>query len=295
MSFDEYIAKSNGPLMSSMDRARSQILVVESDSGARNTLKQTLANLGYLAVYDAPNHIAALQKLAERPITHVIFEAKKTNMPAADFLTAVLSCDEKIVCLPSSHEPSVDDVFGLLIIGARGFIVKPYTPDSVDDAISMATKGEPLSEAILFAKDRNEALISLVMTALDKLAVTMKQSRQFETAQREVTQRVLQYKRATDIALTFAQGGRPRLLEALIDFCIERGEGPASRLGRIRKRLGEKKGKFARPTAERANDGTASSETKTNSESAPLSENSSSAVEEISGPGGAQILPQTQH
>jgi DNA-binding NarL/FixJ family response regulator len=246
VGFDEYISGVNAPLMSSMERARAQILVVESDGMARNSLKQTLATLGYMAIYDAPNHAMALQKLAERPISHIIFEAKKTNMPAADFLTAVLSCDEKIVALPSSHEPSVDDVFGLLMLGARGYICKPYTPDAVDDAISMATKGEPLSEAILFAKDRNEALVSLVMTALDKLAVTMKQSRQFETAERELTQRVLQYRRATEIAKTFAQGGKPKLLESLIEFCLERGEGPASRLGRIRKRLGERKGKIVK-------------------------------------------------
>lgn len=292
MGFDEYIAKANGPLMSSMDRARAQILVVESDGGARNTLKQTLATLGYLAIYDAPNHIAALQKLAERPITHVIFEAKKTNMPAADFLTAVLSCDDKIVCLPSSHEPSVDDVFGLLIIGARGFIVKPYTPDSVDDAVSMATKGEPLSEAILFAKDRNEALISLVMTALDKLAVTMKQSRQFETAQREVTQRVLQYRRATDIAMTFAQGGPPKLLEALIDFCIERGEGPASRLGRIRKRLGEKKGKLTRPSAAAAESGSEISSQKPTDAGSPTNGDGDTSSQEINDHAVVPALPQ---
>lgn len=241
MNYQDFLANGNAPAMSSVDKDRAHILVVESDATTRNTFKQTLATLGYPSVFDAPNHAMALQKLAERPITHVIFEAKKSTMPAAEFLTAVLACDDKIIALPSSSEPSVDDVFNLLVIGARGFIVKPFAGDTLDSSIAMATKGEPLSEAILFAKNRNEALISLAMSNLDRLAQTMKQARQFETAQRELGKKVMAFKRAVDLAKTFAQGGEEKLLQAILDFCLERQNGPATRLGRLRKRLGERK------------------------------------------------------
>jgi hypothetical protein len=44
-------------------------------------------------------------------------------------------------------------------------------------------------------------------------------------------------KRSSDLAHTFAKGGEEGLLEALEKFCIERSKGPATRLGRLRKRL----------------------------------------------------------
>ncbi|MBX7143317.1 MAG: hypothetical protein K1X79_02590 [Oligoflexia bacterium] len=249
MNYQDFLANGGAPVMSSLDKDRAQILVVESDATTRNTFKQTLASLGYPSVWDAPNHAMALQKLAERPITHVIFEAKKSTMPASEFLTAVLACDEKIIALPSSSEPSVDDVFNLLVIGARGFIVKPFAGDTLDSSIAMATKGEPLSEAILYAKNRNEALVSLAMSNLDRLAQTMKQARQFETAQRELGKKVMGFKRAVELAKTFAQGGEEKLAQAILDFCLERQNGPATRLGRLRKRLGDRKGvKVPRPT-----------------------------------------------
>lgn len=241
MALDDLFPKTVLPPFSSAEQAKMHILVVDSDLGTRNQIRQALNSLGYSSFSEAPNHAVALQKLVERQVTHVIFEAKKTNMPVADFLTAVLSCDERIIALPTSFEPSVDDVFNLLIIGARGYIVKPFTQDSLDEAIIMATKGEAISDAILFAKDRNEALVSLIMTALDKLAVTLKQARNFETAKRELPRRVMNFKRATEIAKMFAQGGRPQLVQAMLDFCIERSNGPATRLGRLRKRLGERK------------------------------------------------------
>ena len=204
-------------------------------------MRSTLNGLGYPNVYEAPNHLLALKKFEERKITHVIFEAKKTNMPVTEFVTKVLSIDDDVICIPASSDPSVDDVFNLLIIGARGYIVKPFTPDGLDVAMVMATKGEPISESILFAKDRNQALAALVMTSFSKLATIMRQAEQFETAKREVPKKMLAFQRAIDIARTFAAGGDNNLTESIIELCCERGDGPASRLGRIRKRLEAKK------------------------------------------------------
>lgn len=241
MRLEDLLPKAGTHSLTVAERASIHVLIVDSEAGMRNSIRQTLTGLGYSSVSDAPNHAMALQKLAERQVTHVLFEAKRTNMPAADFLTAVLSCDEKVVAIPTSYEPTVDDVFNLLIIGARGYVVKPFTSDSLEDAIIMATKGEAISDAILYAKDRNEALVSLMMTALDKLAQTTKQSRNFETARRELPRRILNFRRSIEIAKMFAQGGKPALVQTMLDFCIERSNGPATRLGRLRKRLGERK------------------------------------------------------
>jgi len=228
---------NSGMEISQAERNKAQVLIVEADAGERNNLRTAIKTLGYAGVSDVPNHAAALEKLQQRRFSHVIFDAKKTNMPPKDFLAKVLEMDKEVVAIPSSFEPNVDDVFDLLIGGARGYLCKPFTADTVESSIVMATKGEPLSDVVLQAKDRNEALVAIMMGSLDKAATIMRQAQQFETARREIPRSYASLRRAAELARTFAKGGDDGLIEALERFCIERGKGPATRLGRLRKRL----------------------------------------------------------
>ncbi len=227
---------SSGTLTAA-ERARASILIIDSDSNDRNNMRIAIKSLGYGNFTDAPNHAMALEKLAERKVTHIIFEAKKTNMPANEFLSKVLQFDIKIIAIPTSFEPNIDDVFDLLVMGARGYIVKPFTSDALDSALVQASKGEPISEAVLKAKDRNEALVALTMASLDKAATVLRQASQFETAKREIPRAMAFMRRSAELAKTFCKGGEEGLMEALEKFCLERSKGPASKLGRLRQRL----------------------------------------------------------
>ncbi|RIL06108.1 MAG: hypothetical protein DCC75_11105 [Proteobacteria bacterium] len=229
-------------VMTPSERSRASVLIVESDPNDRNNMRNALKALGYGAFTDAPTHLAALEKLPERKITHVIFDAKKTNMPPKEFLQKLLESEKGVVAIPASFEPNVDDVFDMLIMGAKGFLCKPFTIDTLDRAIVMASKGEPLAEAVLTAKDRNEALVAIMMGSLDKAATIIRQAAQFETAKREIPKVVGQLKRSAELAKTFAKGGDQGLFDAMEKFCIERSKGPATRLGRLRKRLHNSRG-----------------------------------------------------
>lgn len=224
-------------IMSPLERANAAVLIMESDPNDRNNLRLAIKTVGFNNISDAPNHAIALEKIQQRKITHLIFDAKATNIPTKEFLKKVFALDPLIVALPSSYEPRIDEVFDLLIIGARGYVVKPFTSDSIDAALVNATKGEPISDAVLTAKDRNEALTALMMASLDKCATVMRQAAQFETAQREIPRARAAFARSAELARTFCKGGDEGLLESLEKFCIERGKGPASKLGRLRKRL----------------------------------------------------------
>ena len=100
-----------------------------------------------------------------------------------------------------------------------------------------ATKGEPISDKVLGARDRNEALVAMMMTSVDRLATVFRQSQQFETAKRALPNAMAALARAADLAHTFAKGGEEGLIESLENFCIKQSNGPATRLGRLRKRL----------------------------------------------------------
>lgn len=223
--------------MSPAERARACVLVIEPDANERNNMRAALKTLGYGSYWDVPNHAQALEKMAERHVTHILFDAKKTNISPKEFLHKVLELDNTVIAIPCSYEPDIDDVFDLLIMGAKGYLVKPFTADTVEQSIVMASKGEPISDAVLHAKDRNEALVAIMMGSLDKAATIMRQSYQFETAKREIPRAMSGLRRSAELARTFAKGGQEGLIMALEKFCIERSKGPATRLGRLRKRL----------------------------------------------------------
>jgi PleD family two-component response regulator len=90
MALPTNIHGDGGTTMSPAERAKASILIVESDSNDRNNMRVAIKSLGYGNFTDAPNHAAALEKIQERKVTHIIFEAKKTNMPAKEFLKKVL-------------------------------------------------------------------------------------------------------------------------------------------------------------------------------------------------------------
>lgn len=65
----------------------------------------------------------------------------------------------------------------------------------------------------------------------------MRQATQFETARRDIPKAFSSLKIFAELAKTFCKGGDIGLLTALEKFCLERSQGPATKLGRLRKRL----------------------------------------------------------
>lgn len=228
---------SSGVMFAPHERTKIFILVVESDANQRNHLRSALATLALGGVTEAVSHSAALEKMQERKITHIIFESKKTNMPAKEFLKKALTLDPNVIAIPASFEPNVDDVFDLLVMGARGYLSKPFNADSVDSALLMATKGDPINPVVLNARDRNDALSALCLSSLDKVATVSRQAQQFETAKREVPRTIAVFKRSAELARTFCKDGIEGFLGALERLCLERGQGPASKLGRLRRKV----------------------------------------------------------
>jgi len=131
----------------------------------------------------------------------------------------------------------MDDVFNLLQQGARGYLVKPFSADRVDSAMIQATKGEPFAEAILTARDRNEVFAALIAGNLDEYARITRQAESIESARRDLPKGLAALTSATNLAKTFCRDGEAALLETMVEFFINLGDGPATKLGRLRHRL----------------------------------------------------------
>lgn len=223
--------------MDPQERLAASVLIVEPNNTLRNHIRSCIKSLGYGFITDVMNHNQALERLSERRYTYVFFDAKKTNITPEQMLQEMLRQDPDTIAIPMSNEPRIDDVFNLFVKGARGFLVKPFTIDSIEEAIIWATKGEPIAESVLQAKDRNEALVAVVMSALDNVSTLLRQARRFETAERDVPRAMARLHRAAELAHTFCKGTDDDLLESIIEFSIKASQGPATKLGRMRKKL----------------------------------------------------------
>jgi DNA-binding NarL/FixJ family response regulator len=224
------------------ERTRTSFLMVESDRVERQNLKQLIGNLGYPNLSDTGKHSSALIKLGdpESRFTHVIFDSRPTDMNPADFLREALKFAPQAIFIASSSNPNLDDVFQLLVNGARGFLIKPFSLDGIDTSIIVATKGEPLATSVKEAKDRNTALASMMMVSLNKLVDALKKFRISPNSQNEIIWAREQFYSAVDLARMFAKGGEEGLMNAILTYCINKSKGPSTKLGRLRKPIKER-------------------------------------------------------
>lgn len=229
--------------MTPAERCRASILVVESDSVERAMVRSSLRSLGFVTIVECQNHAAALERLSTQRFSHVIFEADTDQIAPDDFVKRVVKlCGDDTVIIATSLEPLADDVVNLLTKGARGYLRKPFSVELLEESVELATKGDPIHEAVLNAADRNEALLSVVIAAVDRAAGIAKQATRYQTASRELVGAMLAVRRSVHLAKSFAKGGEEGYLSAAEKFFIECSQGPASRLGKIRHKLSRNRG-----------------------------------------------------
>ncbi len=221
----------------STDRNQYTVLVVCAQGTTSSQIRQAMKSLGFTQLSTATTHIQAIEKTKVRNFSHIVFDAKSTDMPVEDFVKQMLEMDEKSILIPISEQPRIDDVFSLLKAGARGFVVPPFTTEMMEMVLERATEGPALSEAVLNAPDRNGAFTAIVLNNLYRLSVAMRQAKEFSTAARDVKTYDYQFKESVEMAQLFCEGTEDQLREKIIDGCINRAKDAATRLGRLRKKL----------------------------------------------------------
>lgn len=223
--------------MLTLRQKNSSVLIVSEDQELRGRLKRALNSIGIASVSFSNTHVQAVQKIKERNFDIVLFDARKTDQTPHEFVKAVIQWDQRAILIPISAQPKIDNVFGLLAAGARGYIVLPFTSLSLEAALESAQNGQPLSEAILFAPDRNAALVGLVLNSLYRLSVVMRQAKDFSSAAKEVEKYKTNLKENIEIAKIFCEGPIEDLQQKIYEACLERSTQAATRIGRTRKKL----------------------------------------------------------
>lgn len=206
------------------EREAAKILVVEPNNSLRSSLRNMLMQSGFNNIASVSDYSKAVSKLNDDDYTHVIFDVNNAHIPPIDFLQTVRNMNPSVHAIPASETPSVDDVFDLLLAGAGSYLVKPYNTNAINDSICFASKGEPIANNIGDAKDRDEALIRMVLLSLNKLTLVLKQARRFKTARREVPRKIRAFKHAVRMANQFTTGSPLKFRDLLVDYLIEKAE-----------------------------------------------------------------------
>ncbi len=219
-------------------RSQVSVLVIARNGNVSNQIRACLKNLGFSKLSAVGTHVGGLDRIKSRTFHLVIFDAAGTDMAAAEFVREAMTLDAKQVLIALSSQPQIDDVFGLLRAGARGYVVSPFTIDSLEVVISRADEGPPFSEAVLQAPDRNAALVGLILNNLYRLSVLMRQAREYPSAVKEARRYQNALAESVDIAKMFCvNGDEVALRDRIVEDCIGRANTAASRLGRTRQKL----------------------------------------------------------
>ncbi len=219
-------------------RSNVAVMVISKSGQLSNQLRSTLKSIGFTKLTACSSHVAGIDRIKGRTYPLIVFEAQPTDMPTHDFVKQALELDPKSVLIAISNEPRIDDVFGLLRAGARGFVVSPFTIDALEMVIVRADEGPPMSDAILQAPDRNAALVAVVLNNLYRLTVLMRQSREFDSAKKDVGRYKCAFSESMELARMFCESGDEDVLrERVIEDCLSRANSASSRLGRTRQRL----------------------------------------------------------
>ena len=120
------------------------ILVVDDDAMVRNALATTLENLGYQAlVAEGGDEALVLYRAHGSKIRAVLLDMIMPHMGGGETFNALRQLDVNVAVLLMSGYTMNDGVQAILDRGARGFITKPYSVETL--ATSLAQIVTPLS------------------------------------------------------------------------------------------------------------------------------------------------------
>ncbi|HHV79618.1 MAG TPA: response regulator [Firmicutes bacterium] len=119
----------------------TSVLVVDDTAFMRLTLKNLLTKNGFSVVGEAENGEDAVQKYFELKPDVVTMDITMPKMDGIVALKSILQRDPSakiIVCSAMGQKPLVIEA---LASGAKDFIVKPFQPDRVVEALNKVMSG----------------------------------------------------------------------------------------------------------------------------------------------------------
>jgi two-component system response regulator FlrC len=132
--------------------AKAQILIVEDDHDLREALVTTL-ELAKFRVREASNANEALERLAESPVDMVVSDVNMPGLSGHQLLAEVQRLYPGLPMMLITAYGQISDAVSAMQAGATDYLVKPFEPQFLVDAVSKVVGGgrqkssdEPVAE-----------------------------------------------------------------------------------------------------------------------------------------------------
>jgi two-component system response regulator FlrC len=132
--------------------AKAQILIVEDDHDLREALVTTL-ELAKFRVREAANAKEALERLAESPVDMVVSDVNMPGLSGHELLAEVQRLYPGLPMMLITAYGQISDAVSAMQAGATDYLVKPFEPRFLVDAVSKTVGGtrqksgdEPVAE-----------------------------------------------------------------------------------------------------------------------------------------------------
>lgn len=118
------------------------ILVVDDSPTMRRIIRNTLERIGFKNSIEAENGKAALEQLEEHAVEMVITDWNMPVMNGLEFVTELRSSSEykDLPILMITTRGMKDDVLQAVHAGVNNYVVKPFTPETLEAKISKLLK-----------------------------------------------------------------------------------------------------------------------------------------------------------
>lgn len=130
-----------------MNRDRAHLLVVDDSPSMRRVICDVLQGLGFRHLDEAPDGVAALERLRGLPYDVVITDWNMPRMNGLELLRAIRREPERTETpvLVLTGQVSAERVVEALEAGANGFVAKPFiTPALVDKVVKLVAARPPV-------------------------------------------------------------------------------------------------------------------------------------------------------
>ena len=218
----------------------ANILLVSNSDNLIAAIKSVLDRLGYKKTYHSPSYAVAIRRMLEQDFDMVIFDLARSDMLAKDFVRNLSSFAENCFRVGMSDNPELKTVLDLLEVGTHGFLIYPFSEESVKEVFDLIEEAPKFNEALFDKINRISTFKALMLANLNKLAQAKKQLLLSGRSDEDLNTLEKEFIKSVEMAKEIAKGQEDELLNQIIDGCMRAAKLPMTRLGQIRRQLREK-------------------------------------------------------
>ena len=217
----------------------ANILLVSANDYLVGSMKDALQKLSYQKTFHSPSYASAIHRMLEQEFEMVIFDLARSDMMGRDFVRNLSSFAEKCFRVGMTDNPELKIVLDLLEVGTHGFLIHPFTGDSVKEVFDLIEEAPQLNEAMFDKINRIATFKALLLANLNKLAQAKKQFVYSGRSDEDIGALEKEFVKSVEMAKEIARGQENELLNQIIEGCLRAAKMPMTRLGRIRRQLRE--------------------------------------------------------